>query len=367
MHAQVDQQQFLSFLLEASRFTAAKSLTPVLAGIWCSVTENTITLRASTGQALYEVQFAAQETQPGTLIVPAPLLVSVLKSLDSGSCTLTLEQDQLWIRQGTVEFQVAPMPLEGFPEPLSEDGTTPFVLPLDAFSQAVEQVSIAASKDETKPVLTSLLLEMTQPNALVTSDGFRLFRLAVDLSLDQAATLLLPARFLKEVLALAKKGSETLLTCQWNKEQGQLILTLGPRRIQLGLVSGDFPPYRNIIPEATAFSCTVDRELLKQRIQQVMVLAKELSNIIVFSVEGDDLVLNSQVSTRGKSQARLPILVRESEVPRFACNGLYVLDFLSTIEEETVLIQGNDPLKPLLFGVPGRPEMLYLIMPFRLS
>lgn len=137
--------------------------------------------------------------------------------------------------------------------------------------------------------------------------------------------------------------------------------------VQGSLVNGDFPPYRNIIPDTTGFQMELDRELLIQRIQQVMVMARELSSIVVFEVLDGQMVITSQAGVRGRSTATLQPGKTEGTVPRFACNGNYVLEFLNSIDDESIQIQGTDSLKPLLWLSQKYPTLLYLIMPFKLQ
>lgn len=367
MKCTVDQSALSTLLNEASKFVANKALQPAFSGYFLEVTEEKLTIRATTGQALYQSSLPATNTELGTALVPANILSSTVKALEKGEVTLTSSPEELQLVQKGVSFAVSLLMADDFPKVPELKEENKMLLPVSGFVQATEQVQVAASKDESKPVLTSLLLELGQPNALVTSDGFRLFRVNVDLSLDKEATLLLPARYVKEVLNILKKSEENVLPVYWNQETGQVIFALPDTFVQVSVVQGDFPNYRGIIPEATSFVFTVDKELFQQRLQQVMVLAKELSSIVIFTVEGEELVLTSQRSSKGISSARLPYSARDGEVPQFACNGAYVLDFLASVDEPDITIQGNDPLKPIIFGVPDRADILYLVMPFKLN
>lgn len=363
----VDQSVFVSTLNEASRFVATKALNPSFSGIFLETDETHLKIRATTGQSLYEARVLSQIEIPGKALVPSNLFLSALKSLDSGEVILEIKNENLLIQQKKVEFTVALMVVEEFPDFADISATKEFLLPTESFIATTEKVLVAASKDETKPVLTSVLLELSQPNAVVTSDGFRLYRAHVDLSLDTEENLLLPARILKEVLQIVKKSEETTLKCYWDTKSGQVLFSLPEVRVQLSVVTGDFPPYRSIIPESSNFSATVDRELFIQRLQQVMVLAKELSSIVVFEEKNKELVLSSQSSARGKSESQLSPLSLEGEFPRLACNGMYVLDFLNSIDSQAITITGVDPLKPIIFGVPEDSSLLYLVMPFKLQ
>lgn len=372
----IEQEVLNQTLSEAQRFVSGKALSPSLGGIFFQVNEDgkSVIIRAANAQGQYLSTLptdGSDKNQAGTVVLPAGVVGSAIKAFDKGPVSFELEGETVLARQKTVRFTISPLPAEDFPAPPNLEAGQEIVLPRAAFLEVSETVSVAASRDETKPVLTSLLLEMSAPNALVTSDGFRLYRHEVELSLDTPKTLLLPSRTLKEVLGIMKRLDSAVVQARWDESTGQLIFILGETVVQVSLVSGDFPPYRAIIPEACSFAVTLDRELLLQRIQQVMVMARELSSIVVFqSVVGNDGVefeVASQAGIRGASTASLPTLQVDGEIPRFACNGTYVLDFLTTIDSTDVTIQGTDPLKPIVLTVPGKKEILYLIMPFKLQ
>jgi DNA polymerase-3 subunit beta len=367
MRCTVDTTLFVSTLQEAQRFVANKALNPTLSGIVVETGDNTLFIKSSNGQALYQCQIPAEIEEAGTVLLPASIVVSSVKSLEKGNLTLSTENTEAIITQGKVKFSLSPLPFDSFPTLPDSPPTHTFLLPLEQFFAAAEKVVLAASRDESKPVLTSLLIEMAQPNALVTSDGFRLYRIETDLSLDVQDQILLPAKYIRELSALVKKTKETVLTANWYSDNGFVVFSLGSVQLQVSVVQGEFPNYRGIIPAATSFAVTLDRELFLQRLQQVLVVAKEVSSIVIFEEKDGELALESQASVHGKSSSSLPALQKEGETPRFACNGSYLLEFLQSIDEPEVCLQGVDPLKPIICTIPGKKEVLYLVMPFKLQ
>jgi DNA polymerase III sliding clamp (beta) subunit (PCNA family) len=88
---------------------------------------------------------------------------------------------------------------------------------------------------------------------------------------------------------------------------------------------------------------------------------------VVFAVEGKELILSTQKSVRGRSRTAIPLHHLEGQPVRFGCNGRYVVDYLNSVEEEEVMIQGTESLKPVILSVPDDQNRLYLIMPFKLQ
>lgn len=367
MKLTVSQTELQIKLNEAIRFIASKSSAPVLSGFYFEVEASQLTIRASTGSVVYQTSLPCSAAEPGTIVVPASLFLSIFKSLEPGEVELFVENELLVLSQGKSRSEIATLPTDGFPTLKNFSNAQNFVLPVAEFVQNGKKVLIAASGDETKPVLTALALETAQPNALVATDGFRLFRLQTDLSLDQKGMFLLPARIVKDLFGILEKAEQTTIQCTTDEKRQELLFQFGDTSLQVSAIQGEFPPYQSIIPESCAFEFTVDRELLQQKVNQAMIFAREFSSIVVFWVEDNELVIASQANVRGKTEARLPLLSVEGKPVKFACNGKYVLDFLSSVENEAILIQGNESLKPVLLRIPEDPSYLYLIMPFKLS
>jgi DNA polymerase-3 subunit beta len=369
MKCEIEHEALLSHLLEAQRFVASKGFaSALLGGIQLEVSgDDKLTFRSSTGSVLYQAEIPCQSADPGSVVVPAGLLVSSVKSLTTGQVGFEVEADQLVVTQGSTRFQIAALSGEEFPRLADEDKAEKFLLPVEKFMKAGRQVLIAASADETKPVLTSILLEMRQPNSLVATDGFRLMRTVTDISLDQEGSLLLPAKVLRDLLGILEKRSVGVLECYADKGRSSVLFNLGNGWLKSATIVGDYPSYRSIIPEACSYSLVVEREPLLQAVRQAMIFAKEYSGIVVLEVENGELVVASQSSTSGRTRSRLPVIKIEGEPNKFAVNGRYLIDFLGITESLEVKIQGNEPLRPVLFTLPEDDSLLYLVMPFKLQ
>lgn len=369
MKGLVTQNKFLESLLEAQRFVAGKGFSsPLLSGIYLEATDaNRLIIRASTGSVLFQTEIEGNITEIGSCVIPAGLLVSSVKTLGSGEVQLESDEQQLIITQGDSHFSIASLSGEEFPSLSQEDNLEKLLLPVESFAKAARHVLMAASADETKPVLTAVLLEMRQPNALVATDGFRLSRYSADISLDIDGVVLIPSRTLRDLLGILEKRELATIECLIDSDRASLLFNLGTGWLKTSTIEGDYPNYQAIIPQACAFSLTIDREQLVQAIKQAMIFAKEYSGIVVFETDGQQLLISSQASTSGRTKSRLPIIRTEGEVVRFAVNGRYLLEFLSNLESLEVMIQGNESLKPVLFRVPENDSLLYLVMPFKLQ
>src|SRR5690606_25675466 len=131
--------------------------------------DNQLIIRTSTGTVVYESRVEAKVESPGACVVPAGLMLSIIKSLEVGEIEFNLTEDSLEIVQKRSRSQISIMLADNFPDLHRDQLKEKLVLPVEEFVKYGQRVLIAASTDETKPVLTSLAMEMSQPNALVTT------------------------------------------------------------------------------------------------------------------------------------------------------------------------------------------------------
>lgn len=372
MNLKINQPPLAEKLTEANRFTAGKTHSPLLSGIYLQAQNNKLIIRSSTGAVTYQTTLPCQLETEGHCVIPADLFLSTIKALDLGEIQLIIENDTLQIKQQSSVSQMAILPPDDFPTLNLEENKQKLVLPVESFVEYGRRVTIAASNDETKPVLTSLVLEMSQPNALVTTDGFRLFRVQVDLSLNEDGQFLLPAKVLKDFFSIVEKKDLSTIECLTSEARQEIIFNFNDTQLQVSSIQGQFPNYQAIIPQNTAFSYQVVREDLLGKVQQAMIFAKEFSSIVIFEVDISDskdpqLKISSQASVKGQTKTFLSCHNVEGEPVQFACNGRYLLDFLNSMECEEIRIQGNDSLKPVILTNPESDQFLYLVMPFKLQ
>lgn len=382
MKLTVNQSELILKLSEANRFISNRPLMNGLSGISLSAikanikskskksnkdnSNDILQIKSSSGGVIYQASIFCNIIDEGECFLPNNLLLSFIKTLDEGRVDLELNGDNLLIKQGKVKTNLSTIAFENYSLISEADLENKFSLPVSKLIESGKKVVIAASNDETKPVLTSLVFEMAQPNALVSTDGFRLFRRQVDLSLDEKGSFLFPARLFKDFLAILEGYDQNIVDCYITTDRQIMLFDLGQVKFQVGSIQGEFPNYSAIVPQNTAFSAILDKLELEQRIKQVMIVAKELSSIIIFNWEANEVVITSQENNKGKAEAAMSVTKIDGEPVSFACNGKYILDYLQVMEGDELRIQGTESLKPVVLSPVGNDSEIYLIMPFKI-
>ena len=176
MKLSTSSQELLAQLQVVSRVASTRSAVQALSGVQIAA-EESVQLRATDMEVALRVPLEAVVERPGTVVLPARLLLDVVRQLPSGDVSLELrpsEQD-VEVVAGTARFHIRTLRAEDFP-PLPEPGGDQIVtMPAPAFTETIARVARSASRDETRPILTGILVSAAGDELrMVATDSYRL-------------------------------------------------------------------------------------------------------------------------------------------------------------------------------------------------
>jgi DNA polymerase-3 subunit beta len=297
----------------------------------------------------------------GVALVPARLLSDTVKSLSDAPVELGRDQGQVEIRCAAYEGALRALPEEDFPT-LQEPGGTRVMVEASRFAEGVGQVGRAASRDEARPVLTGVLLEVSREGiTVVSTDSYRLAVREVVATADGEARVIVPERAMAEAGRAAagmEKGQVEAFV-----DESQVAFEIGKLRLTSRLIEGEFPNYRQLVPEAYQSRLTVSRQQLLDAVRRVGLLARDTSPV---RLEFNALGVKLSSSSPDLGQAVEAVEARyEGEEVTAAFNPTYLADGLAAAVGETVRLDVRDGLKPGV--VRGESDdFMYLVMPVRL-
>ncbi|MFA6250913.1 MAG: DNA polymerase III subunit beta [Candidatus Shapirobacteria bacterium] len=366
------QENFNTALASVSRFISAKSQLPILSNILLSTDSGRLKLSATNLELGINYWIGSKITTEGGLTVPAKEITEFVSYLPPGRIDLELDsQNLLHLATSKAQSTFTTIPPSDYPSLPGINPDTAFDLDLSILNQAVAQVTAAAAADDTRPVLTAVLFQLT-PNALslVATDGFRLsqklIRLVnpVDLHQEQPLVFLIPSRSLVEVTKLARSSKTVKMGL--TPDGHQLVFVLDDLELVSRLIEGDYPNYQRIIPESFATKIFVNKSEFSQSIKIASVFAKESANVVKFNVKPSSVELTANAPQLGQNQASFEARV-EGEPLQIAFNYKFVSEFLSVCKGDEIVIELNESLTPGFFHDQSDPEFVHIIMPVRLQ
>lgn len=329
-------------------------------------------------------------SQEGQAVVPARLTVDIVRALEPGAVVIEGGEDEVVVSGGRSRFVIRTFPAEEFPT-LPQPAPATAVLPASVLVEGLRQVVRAASTDDSRPLLTGVLLAAVEDGLrLVATDSYRLaWRDLPGIAglPSEVEHLLVPARALQELQRLLQTMTKTLAG---SKEPGadavpapdaggsdsvQVGLTVGEleasfwlpgTRLTTRLLDGRFPDYRQLLPPDYPVRIQVARSSLIDALRRVRLLVRDGTTPVRLLLREDhvDLVVTSH--DLGEASEQLEAVVTGS-VDSMAFNPSYLLDGVEAVEEEEVVVELLDPSKPATVRSPKRPDFRYLLMPVRVA
>ncbi len=333
-----------------------------------SAQEGTPELRATDMEVGLRMPLAAEVARPGAAVLPARLLLDVARSLSAETLTMELraaEQDVELIC-GATTFHLRTLRAEDFPTLPAPSPDSRVELPAQAFVETVSRVARSASRDETRPVLTGILISAAgQELRMVATDSYRLSvkETALQVPLQGNLEANVPARALQELARIEQQtGEETVAV---SVGQNQAIFELGDIVLSSRLIDGQFPNYRQLLPESVEHELRLSSAELTDVVRRISLLAQKNAPLRLGFSEGT-LSVSAQTPDVGEASEAIPVPYH-GELFEIGFNPEFLRDGLESIDTEELVLKLISPLRPGLIESPDTGDFVYLIMPIRLN
>jgi DNA polymerase-3 subunit beta len=360
--------ELLAQLQTASRVASTRSAIQALSGVQIAAAESGAELRATDMEVGLRLPLAAEVQRPGAVVLPARLMVDVARSLPAGNTTLELrssEQD-VEIVSGGATFHIRTLRAEDFPTLPERSGAAGVTLPGPAFVDTVARVARSASRDETRPILTGILVSATGSELrMVATDSYRLSVKVTELEtpLAQPFEANVPARALQELARIAQSAPPDELII--SPRQNQVVFELDGVLLSSRLIDGQFPNYRQLLPERSDHELRIAREELTDVVRRVSLLAQKNAPLRLAFNTGE-LTISARTPDVGEASEAVPVPF-QGEPFEIGFNPEFLRDGLESVESDELVLKLTSPLRPGLIESADGSGFVYLVMPIRLN
>ena len=353
-----------------SRYVSSRPALPVLANILIDAQADNVTLSATNLDVTVKAHIGATIEDPGSITVPARLLNDVMSNLPAGKITVSTNENQCQIQSEKTTSTLNTIPAADFPTLPSFNQDQAIKLPLKVLRDVAEKVLFAAATDESRPVLTNLLLQPQDGQlALVATDGFRLSEViqpAGDAEILRDHQLMLPARLISEILRLS--DGEQDLFIDLTTQNNQVGMRVGNIECFSKLVDAAYPPYLRIIPTDFVTTVDVEQEELSQAIKVASIFARDSGALIRLNVQPAEgiLTVSAQSATLGQNQSTVSAQGSGEEMP-IAFNARYLSDALNAFGSGPIRLSLKSDTAPMMFTRPSQSNFRHIVMPIKVE
>lgn len=346
---------------------------PVLSGIVIDAdADGTLRLSSFDYDVSSRIEISGEVEEPGRVLVSGRLLADISKALPDRPVEFVLEGTKTVVTCGSSRFTLSTMPVDEYPALPAMPEASGKITQRE-LAEAVAQVSIAASRDETLPLLTGVLIEIDgEKITLLATDRYRLAMRELTwqpTQPDVEAKALLRGRTLIDVSKALSGDDDVVVALSQTGASGLIGFEADGRRTTSLLTDGDYPPVRRLFPEETPIHAVVSTHALTSAVRRVALVAERNTPVKLSFDEGQLVLEAGQGDDAQASEALEATLVGEPITTAF--NPQFLLDGLGAVNTDFVRLSFTQPMKPAVMteqeSLEGeiKDDYRYLLMPIR--
>lgn len=362
MKLQVTQENLNKALGTVARVANARGTLPVLANVLIKTVNNRVSIAATNLDIAITQYIGAKVSEEGSITVPARLMQDFVSSLPAGNIELDLDDYKLHIVTDQYKSVINGVSAEEFPVmPAIEEGQT-WTIPALILKKTLQQVVLAASNDEARPILTGVFMHTHEGKLyMAATDSYRLAEKMLTPNADEIS-LLVPVSAMQDLLRIV---SDVEGDVHVTHDDQQVLFRVGDVELVARLIEGRYPPYRNLIPNSFNTTALLKRADLLNVTKVSSLFARESAGSITLEVSevSQELSIRSVASQLGENNAKAAAKITGSG--EITLNSRYLLDALHALSGDQVEFCFNGKLDAIVLRDPEANDYLHLIMPLK--
>jgi DNA polymerase-3 subunit beta len=360
----VSRDAFADRLGIVARGVSTRTAVLVLGGIQLRAAEGQIQLAATDMELSLRTSVEAEVEGDGEVVVPGRLLLDIVRALPDAEVQLEHRSDEsmLLITCGSASYRVHTYSAEDFPRLPDVESLPLNPVDREALLETIARVGRSASRDESRPVLTGILVRFERDKLIMAAtDSYRLAVKETPASTDlPELEAIIPARALQELARVAGGADEI----QLGLHENHVVFGADGAWLTTRRIDGQFPNYRQLLPEQFEHELQLPREELLEVVRRVSLMAQRNSPLRLRFADGE-LTVSAQTPDVGEARESLPAPF-SADAMEIGFNAEFLRDGLESVDSPTVRFKLISPLRPAVLEGES-PDYTYLIMPIRLA
>lgn len=367
-----NQREMTKALNIVSKAVSTRTTIPVLKGILLDAAlSGRLMISASDFDISIQDSIAVDVKEPGSVIVTARLFEDIVRKLPGMDIEIESTNDnKVTIRSMNSVFNIVGMAADEFPVINQiDDQTETIQIDRKIFREMIEKTSFAASIDESRGIITGLLIEIEDNMFnMVAIDGYRVAIARRPMPENAAHEFVISARIMNDIAKILSDDNADDQGVLYLSDK-KAVMRFGTVEAEMKLLAGKFVPYRDIIPKESDITLKIERTLLMESVERASLLAKiGKNNLIKMHIKKDVITLTSD-SEEGSAEER--IVANEVKASGDAelligFNGQYLMDALKAIDDEVIEMGFRSKVDPCVIRPIEGNDYTYLILPVRI-
>lgn len=363
MNLTIDSKELAAGVISVAKALPARASMPILDGIYLQATNDGLRLKCTDLMLQKECTVAAEVSEEGYAVVPGKLFTEIVRKLPEGWVTISLNGDTLEVNCGRAKSSIQCLAdAENYPD--MQFGGDSFSVAIDSSkcSGMIGQTVFATSTDESKPVLTGVLIELGSDISFVATDAFQFAKRSMALQTPtQDRSLIVPSKSMSEI---ARMMDEATGNVELTFNKTHVSVSVSGSRLIARLLGGDYIKYKNILPKDHATTVCIDKRELMDSIDRAQLISRDGNNNIVMRFHDGKLTLSAN-SHFGKVNEEIDCQITGADID-IAFNPRFCTNVLKNIPDDMVYMEFTSSIAPCVIKPAKTEGFYYLIVPVRI-
>lgn len=352
-----------------SKAVTSRTTIPILRGILLEVSEDgKMKMSASDLDITIEETIQVEECEKGAVVVQSKLFGDIIRKLPNAMVSVEVEDEHVIIKCMNSEFSIIGLSADEFPNIKNIEENQDFIVfDKSILKEMIRKTSFAASVDESKGVITGILIELLHDEInMVAIDGYRMAITREAMMNTNEKKVIISAKIMNEISKILSDAEDEEEQVKLLLNDKKAIFVIGNVKVILRLLDGEFIRYKDVLPKDNKIKVRVNRSVLMESIERASLLSKEgKNNLIKLSIK-DTIVTITSKSEEGAVREEV-IVTKDGDDLEIGFNAKYVLDVLKSIDDEEIYMMFNTSITPCLVEPTEGNRFEYLILPVRIT
>ncbi|WP_442682979.1 DNA polymerase III subunit beta [Stenotrophomonas sp. JC08] len=366
MRFTLQREAFLKPLTQVVNVVERRQTLPVLANFLVQVQDGQLALTGTDLEVEMVSRIAVDDAQDGETTIPARKLFEIIRALPDGSrITVSQTGEKITVQAGRSRFTLATLPANDFPSVDEVEATERVAVPEAALKELIERTAFAMAQQDVRYYLNGLLFDLRDKTLrCVATDGHRLAlcETALENSNGAKRQIIVPRKGVTELQRLLEGGEREV---ELEVGRSHVRVKRDDVTFTSKLIDGRFPDYEAVIPIGADREVKVERESLRASLQRAAILSNEKYRGVRVEVSPGQLKISAHNPEQEEAQEEIEADTQVSDLA-IGFNVNYLLDALSALREEHVVIQLRDSNSSALVREAGSEKSRHVVMPLRL-
>jgi len=372
MEFNISREIFLEGLQKTLSIVERRTTIPILNNILLRAGgEKELGLIATNREIGLVSSYEADIVTPGEITLSARKLYEMIREIQGEIIRVRMnEQNWVSVSCGKVNYRIPGISADDYPKVESGESQKFFTISGGLLTDMIEKTSFAMSQEETRTNLNGIFMEVEKGDAgerlrMVATDGHRLSLVEMDMGeqkfLDLEKGVIIPRRGVGEMRKLLEQEDGNI---EVGVDKGAILLKKKNMFLKISLIDADYPDYRRVISMDKGNRVELERDPFLHALRRMAVMATDKYNGVKIHVSGDRMQLNSTNPDVGEANDEVDIIPQDREID-IVYNVRYLIDAVEVIDEEKMVFEIREGLKPGTIRPASKENYFCIIMPLK--